>query len=148
MKMNDRISNEDARTVICSALRPYVGRAREWSWSDLAEAAGEKEGTLRSYVAEGGPLMPLDVFMRVSMILPPQFFARVARVLGFTSAPADVDDTATIRRITAKSARLVADASDYMEDNIITPREHANLADRARELLPDLQALANSGRAH
>lgn len=134
--------------LIADTLRLFVGRGRRLSWADLAIATGDKETTLRSYVAEDGSLMPLDVFMRVFTVLPPEAFARVARHMGFSASPSEVDDQATVRRALTKSARLVADANEFLEDGHLTPRERAMLADRAQALLPDLQSIADAKTAH
>ncbi|MCP5385973.1 MAG: hypothetical protein H6916_04045 [Novosphingobium sp.] len=134
--------------VIADTLRLFVGHGRRLSWSDLAEATGDKERKLRSYVEEGGPEMPLDVFMRVFTVLPPEAFARVARFMGFSAAPLDVDDQATVRRALAQSARLVADGNEFLEDGVLSPRERAQLRDRASALLPVLQSIAGNGSTH
>lgn len=148
MKTNGMISDDSAKVLIADTLRLYVGLGRRISWADLAEATGDSERKLRSYVEKDGPLIPLDVFMRVFTVLPPEAFARVARQMGFTASPADIDETATVRRVMAKAARLVADGNEYLEDGHISPSERAKLADRAADVLPDLQFLADTGTPH
>jgi hypothetical protein len=92
--------------------------------------------------------MPLDVFFRVFTVLPPEAFGRVARFIGFSVAPLDVDDGATIRSGVAKAARLVADYNEFQEDGTLSHIERSKLADRAAALLPDLQSIAGNGSAH
>lgn len=143
MKFNGDFSSDGARTLIAETIRLYVGHGRRLSFKDVAEATEIKEGTVRSYVAEDGPLMPLDVFMRVFTVLPPEAFARVARTMGFAAAPADVADDGTVRRALTKAAQLVAEGNEMLEDGIITPSERARLARRAGEFMPMLQSIAS-----
>ena len=138
----------NVKSLISDTLRLFIGHGRRLSWADLAAATGDKERKLRSYVETDGPEMPLDVFMRVFAILPPEAFGRVSRVMGFASAPLDVDDEATVRRALAQSARLVADGNEFLEDGHLSPRERAQLSDRAAALLPVLQSIAGNGSTH
>tara|TARA_R110000782_G_scaffold167129_9_gene259343 strand:+ start:77789 stop:78238 length:450 start_codon:yes stop_codon:yes gene_type:complete len=138
-------SRDAARAHIEDTLRLYVGHGKRLGWGDLAAATGDKEGTLRSYVEAGGPMMPVDVFMRVFAVLPPEAFARVARHMGFSAAPCEVDDMASVRSVLAQSARLVADGNEFLEDGVLTHVERARLADRAASLLPVLQSIAGNG---
>jgi hypothetical protein len=144
MKIKAGFSSDDAKLLIADTLRLYVGRGRRLSWEDLAEATEIKEGTLRSYVAEGGPEMPLHVMLTVFPLLPPAAFARLARAIGFSATLCEVDDEATVRRALAQGARLVADGNEFLEDGILSPSERARLAARASELMPTLQAIAGN----
>lgn len=148
MEMMPGFSVRDGKVLIGDTLRMFVGHGRRLSWADLAEATGDKERKLRSYVETDGPEMPLDVFMRVFTILPPEAFARVARKMGFSTAPLDVDDEATVRRALSQSARLVADGNEFLEDGKLSPRERAQLSERAAALLPVLQSIAGNGSTH
>lgn len=148
MEMMPEFSVQNVKTLIADTLRMFVGHGRRISWADLASATGDKERKLRSYVETDGAEMPLDVFMRVFAILPSEAFARVARHMGFSAAPLDVDDEATVRRALSQSARLVADGNEFLEDGKLDPRERAQLAERASALLPVLQSIAGSGSTH
>lgn len=148
MEMMPALSADNAKMIIADTLRLFVGLGRRVSWADLATATGDKERKLRSYVEAGGSEMPADVFMRVFTVLPPEAFARVARHMGFSAAPLEVNDAATVRRALAQSARLVAAGNEYLEDGILTPSERASLADQANALLPTLQFIAGNGSAH
>lgn len=148
MEMMPEFSVPSVKTLIADTLRLFVGHGRRISWADLADATGDKERKLRSYVETDGPEMPLDVFMRVFAILPPEAFARVSRVMGFSAAPLDVDDEATVRRALSQSARLVADGNEFLEDGKLSPRERAQLSERAAALLPVLQSIAGNGSTH
>lgn len=147
-EMMPEFSVANVKMQIADTLRLYVGHGRRLSWWDLAEATGDKERKLRSYVEADGNEMPLDVFMRVFAVLPPEAFARVARYMGFSAAPLEVDDAATVRRGLALCARLVADGNEFLEDGKISPSESAKLADRASGLLPVLQSMAGNGSKH
>lgn len=141
-------SAPNVKTLIADTLRLFVGHGRRISWADLAEATGDKERKLRSYVETPGNEMPLDVFMRVFAVLPPEAFARVARKMGFSAGRLDVDDAATVRRALAQSARLVAAGNEFLEDGKLTPSERESLAQQAGDLLPTLQFIAGGGPAH
>lgn len=138
----------NVKTLIADTLRMFVGHGRRFSWADLSAATGDKERKLRSYVEADANEMPLDVFMRVFAVLPPEAFARVSRVMGFAAAPLDVDDEATVRRALSQSARLVADGNEFLEDGKLSPRERAQLSERASALLPVLQSIAGNGSTH
>lgn len=142
MEMMPEFSAGRAVELIRDTLHMFVGHGRRFSWADLAAATGDKERKLRSYVELDGPLMPLDVFMRVFTVLPPEAFARVARRMGYSATPLQVDDEATVRRALSQSARLVADGNEFLEDGRLSPRERARLAEGAAALLPVLQAIA------
>jgi hypothetical protein len=144
MKSNGMFSSDGAKALIADTIRLYVGLGRRLSFRDLAEALDMKEGTLRSYVADDGPLMPLDLFMRLFTILPPEAFAKVAREMGFQAAPAETADDATVRHAISKASKLVALGAEILEDNVITPKERADFADEAANCLPVLQMVANT----
>lgn len=148
MEMMPAYSVHNVKTLIADTLRMFVGHGRRLSWADLAAATGDKERKLRSYVETDANEMPLDVFMRVFTVLPPEAFARVARVMGFSAGPLDVDDEATVRRALSQSARLVADGNEFLEDGKLSPRERAQLSERAAALLPVLQSIAGNGSTH
>lgn len=148
MKTTGLISVADVKMLTADTLRLFVGHGKRFSFADLEAATGDKERKLRSYVETDGPEMPLDVFMRVFAVLPPEAFARVSRVMGFAAAPLDVDDEATVRRALSQSARLVADGNEFLEDGKLTHIEKAKLSERASALLPVLQSIAGNGSAH
>ena len=154
MEMMPGFSTAKVKDKIDETLRLFVGRGRFINWAELAEATGSGdaednrrlERRLRSYVEPDGPVMPLDVFVRVFAVLPPEAFARMARYMGFAAAPVDqIDETATVRRVLADAARLVADGNEFLDDGILNHTERAKLADRAMALLPGIQALADTG---
>jgi len=144
MEMMPGFSVTAVKTLIADTLRLFVGHGRRLSWADLSTATGDSERKLRSYVEPDGPVMPVDVFMRVFAVLPPEAFGRVARVIGFSTAPLDVDDGATVKRALAQASRLVADGNEFLEDDRLTPSERAQLAHRASELLPTLAVIAGT----
>jgi hypothetical protein len=148
MEMMPAFSVLNVKACIADTLRLYVGHGRRLSWADLAAATGDKERKLRSYVEDNPNEMPLDVFMRVFTILPPDAFARIARFMGFSASPMDIDDDATVRRALAQSARLVADGTEFLEDGKLDHIERAALADRASALLPVLQSIAGNASKH
>lgn len=144
MEMLRGFSTSDVKSLIGDTLRLYVGHNRRLSWADLAAATGDEERKLRSYVEADGNQMPLDVFMRVFTILPPEAFARVARHMGFSTAVAEVDDEASVRRVLTATSKLVAQGNEFLEDGQLSHRERAQLADSAKALLPTLQAIAGT----
>jgi len=148
MEMMPDFSVASVKMLIADTLRLFVGHGRRISWADLAAATGDKERKLRCYVETDGAEMPLDVFMRVFAILPPDAFARFARHMGFGAEPLDVCPDATVLRALSQSARLVADGNEFLEDGKLDHRERAQLAERASALLPVLQSIAGSGSAH
>lgn len=144
MEMLRGFSTSDVKAMIGDTLRLYVGHNRRFTWADLAAATGDEERKLRSYVEADGNQMPLDVFMRVFTILPPEAFARVARHMGFSTAVAEVDDEASVRRVLTATSKLVAQGNEFLEDGQLSHRERAQLADSAKALLPTLQAIAGT----
>lgn len=141
MEMMGELSSGAVRGLIDDTLRLFVGQGRRLSFADLAAATGDNERRLRSYVEPDGPMMPLDVALRVFAVLPPHAFSRVARSIGFTAAPADAEGGATMRRAITSSAKLVAKGTAALEDGQIDHREMAELRAEAEELMPMLAAV-------
>ena len=139
-------SDDAGKLLVADTLRLFVGHGRRLSWADLAAATGDDARKLRSYVEADPPAMPAPVFMRVFAVLPPEAFARVARHMGFSSAPLDMDEGVTIRQALAQTARLVADGIEFLQDERLSPQERAHLSERAADLLPSLAFIAG-GRA-
>lgn len=142
MENTSAFSRTDTQQFIAGVLRRFVGHGRTTSWDDLASATGVKVGTLRSYVEECGPNIPGDVLLHVLAVLPEGAIASVARRIGYSVAPLDVDATSTVRRALAGAARLVADGTEALDDGALSPSERAKLAQAAGALLPALQAMA------
>lgn len=136
------LSDDDGKTLIADTLRLHVGQGRRLSWDDVAQATGDDARKLRSYVERDPPAMPVPVFLRVFAVLPPEAFDRVARRIGFSTGPLEIDDAATVRRGLAQASRLVADGNEYLEDEHLTAAERSALADRAAALLPTLAVIA------
>jgi len=147
MKTSTGFSSDHAKQLIADTLRLYVGLHRRFSWADLAVASGIKEGTLRSYVAEGGPEMPFHVVVQVFALLPIEARGRVLAPLGVAVREAEADQNATVRRALTQAAKLVAEGNEALEDGEINHREQGQLRTRALDLLPALQALAD-GQMH
>lgn len=137
------VSPGNVKALIRDTLLLFVGQGRRFSYADLAAATGDCPRKLRSYADADPNMMPLDVALRIFTVLPPEAFARVARVMGLGIAPLDVDDAATVRASLIGAARLVADGTEALADGRITHSERALLGKQAAALLPSLQALAN-----
>lgn len=87
--------------------------------------------------------MPAPMMMRVFAALPIEAWARINNRMGFAApAPLDVDDGASVRKAMSGAARLVADGNEYLEDGVLSPRERADLAQKAEALIPQLQVIA------
>ncbi len=141
MEMNIGNSDENAKRVIADALRLFVGRGRWISWEDLADATGEKAGTLRSYAATPPATMPAPVMMRVFAILPAPAWAKVNAAMGFCAPPRIEDEEAAcMRRALAQASQLVADGNEFLADGIIDHTERAMFSERAEALIPTLRA--------
>ena len=148
MTMMPGLSSEAVKILMRDTLRLFVGHGRV-SWSDLAVATFDGEGAvatyerrLRSYVEDGGPQMPLDVFMRVFAVLPPEALGRVVSGMGYSVAPIETDDAATVRRGIAAAARFAASGAEALEDGVLTHVERAQLADHAITIMPIIQSIA------
>ncbi|MEP2103066.1 MAG: hypothetical protein ABJP02_05025 [Parasphingorhabdus sp.] len=148
MEMMPEITTENVKARIADTLRMYVGHGKRLSFADLAEATGDEERKLRSYVEAGGSLMPIDVMLRVFSVLPPEAFARIARVIGFSAAPLETADIVNVRKVLSQSARLVANGNEYLEDGVLKHTEKAQFATDAAALIPQLQSIAEGGTTH
>ena len=147
MRNSGGSSRENAKQLIADTLRLYVGRGKRVTWHDLHEATGIEERTLRSYSEPDGPLMPLDVFFEVFPRLPDGALAKVGRDgMGVAIAPIDNGDCATVRRMLAETARLVAQGNEFLEDGVLSHTERAALAQSAGELMPTIQQIAGKPR--
>lgn len=141
MEMSHSLSDENGKRVIADAMRMFVGRGKSISFEDLAAATGERDGTLRSYVATPPAAMPAPVMMRVFAQLPAAAWAKVNAAMGFCAPPRiDDEDAACMRRALAQASQLVADGNEFLADGIIDPREKALFSDRASALIPTLRA--------
>jgi hypothetical protein len=141
MELNHSLSDENGKRVIADALRLFVGRGKTISWEDLAEAVGEKPGTLRTYAATPPVEMSAPLMMRVFAILPSAAWAKVNAVMGFCAPPRIEDEEAAcMRRALAQASMLVAEGNEFLADGVIDHRERAIFSERAEALIPTLRA--------
>ncbi|WP_380873631.1 hypothetical protein ACFB49_42810 [Sphingomonas sp. DBB INV C78] len=140
------LDDENGKILLADTLRAFVGLGKRITWADLAEATGEKERTLRSYVETDPPMMSGPMLMRIFAALPPEAFGRVARRMGFaTPRLLDVDDEATLRHALTEASKFVAEGTEALEDGDLNHIERARLAKRAESAIPKLALVANSG---
>lgn len=154
MEMTPDFSSEAVRALVRDILRSFVGHGRTMSWAALADATFDGTGSidtwerrLRSYVEADGPLMPLNVAMRVFAALPPAAFQRIARRMGFVTAPLRVEASATIRHAVAACARFAANGAEALEDGHLSHVKLARLSNDAFALGPIINSIAGSGSA-
>lgn len=140
--------------LLGDTLRLYVGHAKRFTFAELAAATFDGEGDLktwerrlRSYTDASAPMMPADVFMRIFAALPPAAFQRVASRMGFSTAPMEVDEAATVRRAGTAAARIAAVVAEASEDGRIDHGELANMARIAAEELPSINSVVGAGSA-
>lgn len=142
MKATTPVCSDNERQRLADTLRLYVGQTRRVSWAVLADVTGIREGTLRSYVAQGGPEMPWHAISAVFRVLPVQAMNHLLEPMGMVAREAEADAGVTLRRALAQSARLVAAGNEALEDGALDHREAAALRRHATELLPVIQSLA------
>lgn len=147
MKSGALVCSDNERQRLADTMRLYVGQGRRVSWAALADATGIREGTLRSYVAQGGPEMPWHAISAVFRVLPVQAMNHLLEPMGMVAREAEADAGATLRRALAQSARLVAAGNEALEDGAINHIEAADLTRQAADLLPAIQTLAG-GNMH
>ena len=154
MEMMPDFSNGDVKKHVREILQMFVGHGRGLSWTRLAEltcdgdsAVQTWERRLRSYVDAAGPLMPLDIFMRVFTVLPGAAFERFSARMGFSTAPREIDDEATVRRAIVAAARFAAKGAEALEDGHVSHIERADLANDAMGLGPIINSIAGAGSA-
>lgn len=154
MEMTPGFSNEAVKALVRDILRLFVGHGRTMSWAALADATFDGDGTvetwerrLRSYVEPDGPLMPLDVSMRVFSVLPPAAYQRLANRMGFVTAPLQFEATATVRHAVAACARFAANGAEALEDGHLSHVKLASLSNDAFALGPIINSIAGSGSA-
>lgn len=153
MEIIGQFSSPAVKMLLGDTLRMFVGGyGKRFTWPELAEATREPdtdvktwERRLRSYVEEGGPLMPVDVMMRVFCALPPQAFQRVASRMGFTVAPMEVDEAATVRRAGAAAARIAAVVADANEDGHVDHAELNQIVDVIITEMPSIHSVVGAG---
>lgn len=150
-----QFSSPAVKMLIADTLRLYVGGyGKRFTWPELAEVTWDHDGDLktwerrlRSYVEEGGSQMPLDVFMRVFSALPPQAFQRVAIRMGYSVAPMEVDEAASVRRAGAAAARIAAKVADANEDGQVDHSELIEIVEVINEEMPSIHSVVGAGRA-
>lgn len=155
MEMMPDFSTDNVKSFMRDTLRLYVGHGRSVSWEYLAEATHNGEGTrktwerrLRSYVDPDGPLVPLDIFMRIVAVLPHAAFQRVAIFMGFSAGLLEVDGTASVRRAGAAAARFAANVAEALEDGHIDHNEMDRLTTDAINLGPLVNTVAGGSAPH
>lgn len=154
MEMTPEFSNEAVKAYVRDILRHFVGHGRSISWAALADSTWNGEGSvdtwerrLRSYVEADGPMMPFDTAMRIFAVLPPSAFQRIARRMGFVTAPLRVELGATVRHAVAACARFAANGAEALQDGHLSHVKLASLSNDAFELGPIINSIAGSGSA-
>lgn len=153
MEMMGQFSTPAVKMLIADTLRMYVGGyGKRFTWPELAEATWDHEGDLktwerrlRSYVEDGGSLMPLDVMMRVFAALPAQAFQRIATRMGFTVGAMEVDEAASVRRAGAAAARIAAKVADANEDGHVDHSELIQIVELINEEMPSIHSVVGAG---
>nr|WP_218821470.1 hypothetical protein [Sphingomonas laterariae] len=139
------LDDENGKILIADTLRLHVGQGKRTTWADLAEAIGEKERTLRSYVESDPPMMSAVMLMRIFSALPPAAFNRVARRMGFATRPIEHDAEASVRSALTEASQFVAEGTEAFEDGELDHNERARLARRAEQMIPKLALVASNG---
>lgn len=155
MEIASPFSTPAVKMLLSDTLRMFVGGySKRFTWPELAEATWDRETDLktwerrlRSYVEEGGPLMPFDVVMRVFSALPPEAFQRIATRMGFSVAPMEVDEAATVRRAGAAAARIAATIADANEDGHVSHSELGDIVDVIITEMPSIHSVVGAGPA-
>jgi len=153
MEMNGQFSTTAVKMLLGDTLRMFVGGyGKRFTWPELAEATWDRETDLktwerrlRSYVEEGGPLMPVDVMMRVFCALPPQAFQRVATRMGYSVAPMEVDEAASVRRAGAAAARIASKVAEANEDGHVDHNELIEIVDVITAEMPSIHSVVGAG---
>lgn len=155
MEITGQFSVPAVKMLIADTLRMFVGGyGKRFTWPELAEATWDRDGDLktwerrlRSYVEDGGSLMPVDVMMRVFSVLPPQAFQRIATRMGFSVAPMEVEEAASVRRAGAAAARIAAKVADANEDGQFTHSEMIEIVETITEEMPSIHSVVGAGTA-
>lgn len=77
------LSDDAVRERFKTALRRRVGVGRAWSVISLAEDSGVPERDIRSYQDQSGCMPSLTKFLRLGIVLGPDFVNEVASIAGF-----------------------------------------------------------------
>lgn len=154
MEMMPDYSNPDVKKHVREILSMFVGHGRSMTWARLAEMTWDGEATvatwerrLRSYVDQAGPLMPLDIFMRVFTVLPPAAFQRFAAKMGFSAGPLEPDAVNAVRRAGRAAARISAKIAGALEDGLIDHAELADIENTVFEEGPHINSVLGGGSA-
>lgn len=153
MEIAGQFSAPAVKMLIGDTLRMYVGGyGKRFTWPELAAATCDDpaalqtwERRLRSYVEADGSAMPLDVFLRVFTVLPPEAFQRVATRMGFSVAPMEVDEAASVRRAGAAAARIAAVVADANEDGHVSHTELGGIVDVILTEMPSIHSVVGAG---
>lgn len=155
MEITGMFASQSVKTLIADTLRMFVGGyGKRFTWPELADATWDREGDLktwerrlRSYVEEGGSLMPIDVMMRVFSVLPPQAFQRIAIRMGFSVAPIEVDEAACVRRAGVGASRIAAKVAEANEDGQIDHNELIEIVEVIKAEMPSIHSVVGAGAA-
>lgn len=155
MEITGQFSSSAVKMLLADTLRMFVGGyGKRFTWAELAAATRDAdtdpktwERRLRSYVEEGGSLMPVDVMMRVFSALPPEAFQRIATRMGFSVAPMEVDEAASVRRAGAAAARIASKVAEANEDGHVDHGELIEIVEVIQAEMPSIHSVVGAGTA-
>jgi len=121
------VSQSSVQDVLSVAIRAYAGHGRQYSTALLADAAVISESSVKQY-AQGVGTPGLVAFLRLVMILGPEFGNAITRLAGFEMVPTETDAVNSYA-LNAHAAELLGKIADAIaDDGRIDHMEEAEMA--------------------
>jgi hypothetical protein len=117
---------------VARALRRYVGRGKEFSYSEFAELTGQDQRTVEAH-CRGESAPHLFVWLKYAAVLPPAFAAELIEIVGLIGLR-EVGGTATAQGLHVLACDLNAMLARHLADGRVDHREAAEQEPVVREL--------------
>jgi hypothetical protein len=140
MKNKPLVSHDAAQRALEDAMRIRVGFGKRFTFSQLEDATGIPERTLRSYCGEGAT-PGMNALLSLFAVLGPSFTNDILALTGQTAQPSSAADPEHMR-IIGMMGTLTAMLSKSLEDGHVDHREEAQMRPFAQELMEILDPMS------
>lgn len=137
------LTQDHVQQRFTDGLRLFVGQGRRFSVAGIAAATSIPERTIKAYQA-GETLPGLAHFMRLCMVLPPEFGDHMMAIAGLGGLAPLTIERANGHRTTAVLAETLSHFAEAGADGIYDHREKRELAVALRAAMPKLEAFCRA----
>lgn len=124
--MKDEAGKALMRQTVADALRARVGRGRDWSVADFADATGYSESSIENWRNEAST-PELDAYARMCAVLGDSFRDEVT--------PASSNADACMHGVATEALGVTSSFMEAKADGVVCPQERAHFAEALRRLI-------------